>query len=47
MYPKFKPVDNFAKSIFSSLNHANLPLKTSAQSRGQIDKYDVEWFARM
>ena len=41
MYPKFKPVNNIAKAIFSSLNHPNLPLKMSAQSRGQIDKYDL------
>ena len=42
MYPKFKRVNDLAKSIFSSLNHANLSLKMTAQSRGQIDKYDVE-----
>ena len=42
MYPKFKLVNNFAKHIFRLLN-----TRMSAQSRRQIDKYDVEWFSRM
>ena len=29
MYPKFRPVNNFAKPIFSSSKHSHLPLKCS------------------
>ena len=46
MYPKFRPVNNFAEPIFSSSKHSHLPLKMFALSRGQIDKFDTEWFAR-
>ena len=45
MYPKFKLV-KIMDNLFSS-SRAQISQKMSALQRGQIDKYDVEWSARV
>ena len=47
MYPNFKLVRNLANLFFHLQNTQISPPKMSAPSRGQIHKYDVEWYARI